>query len=58
MKVSADVVYFICKGFVQVMENPESHEIYKFHFPGLESLGKAKLIFGKLVTANVKATTK
>ena len=43
MKVSADVVYFICKGFVQVMENLESHEMYKFHFPGLESLGKSKL---------------
>ena len=25
------------------MENLESHEIYKFHFPGLESLGKSKL---------------
>ena len=58
MKVSAGVVYFICKGFVEVMENLENHEIYKFHFPGLESLGKSKLIFGKLVTADVKATTK
>ena len=43
MKVSSDVVYFICKGFVQVMENLESHEIHKFHFPVLESLGKSKL---------------
>ena len=43
MKVSSDVVYFICKGFVQVMENLESHEIHKFHFLVLESLGKSKL---------------
>ena len=56
MKVSADVVYLICKVFEQVTENLE--RVYKFHFPGLESLGKSKLIFGKLVTADVKATTK
>ena len=41
MKVSADVVYLICKGFAQVMENLESHEIYKFHFLVRESLGKS-----------------
>ena len=23
-------------GFARVMENPESHEIEEFHFPGLE----------------------
>ena len=26
-----------CTGFVQVMENLESHGILEFHFPGLES---------------------
>ena len=26
-------------GFVHVMENLESHKIYEFHFPGLESDG-------------------
>ena len=26
-------------GFVQVMENQESHETLQFHFPGLESHG-------------------
>ena len=27
----------VCTGFVQVMENLESHGILQFHFPGLES---------------------
>ena len=26
-----------CTGFIQVMENLESHGILQFHFPGLES---------------------
>ena len=28
---------FLLSGFVQVMENLESHGILQFHFPGLES---------------------
>ena len=28
---------------VQVVKNPESQEIYEFHFPGLESHGKLEL---------------
>ena len=31
------IVCFHTPGFVQVMENLESHGILQFHFPGLES---------------------
>ena len=57
MKVSADVVYLICKGFVQVMENLESHEIYKFHFPVLESLGKSKISYCRCQSIQSKTET-
>ena len=33
-------------GFAQVMEILESHGIFKFHFPGLESHGKSVYCLG------------
>ena len=42
-----DQLCIIIAGFVRVMENLESHEIFKIHFPGLESHGILILGHGK-----------